>query len=277
MDAQWSDDFHHALFTLLHRDEEGKGYYVDFGSMHDLAKSLTDVFVYNGIYSAHRCKVHGAPASQLSMHRFVSCIQNHDQVGNRATGDRLEHIIGLERAKAGLGLVLTAPFVPLLFQGEEFAASSPFQYFAHHEDPEMARAVSEGRRREFAAFGWSPDEVPDPESRNTFVRSKLKWEEVLQGAHAEMLRWCRELIAFRRNSRDLSNGEPDSVNVEFSEEGKWLKMDRGQTRIVLNLGESPMEIECGGFALRLASGEGVTMAAKALVVPPSRLAVLTTV
>ena len=132
------------------------------------------------------------------MHRFVGFIQNHDQVGNRATGDRLEHVIGLQRAKLALGLVMTSPFVPMLFQGEEFAASSPFQYFAHHEEPEMARAVSEGRVREFAAFGWNPEEIPNPESRETFERSKLQWDEVGEGSHAEMLTWCRRLIALRR-------------------------------------------------------------------------------
>ncbi len=136
MDAQWSDDFHHALFTVLHVDE-GKGYYHDFGSFANLAKSLTRVFVYDGAYSKYRMRTHGRPVEGLSAHHFVGFIQNHDQVGNRATGDRLEQIIGLDRAKVAAALVMTAPFIPLLFQGEEFAASTPFQYFADHEDEEM--------------------------------------------------------------------------------------------------------------------------------------------
>lgn len=274
MDAQWSDDFHHALFALLHSGDQGKGYYADFGSMRDLAKALTNVFVYDGIYSVYRRKVHGCPVEQLSMHRFVSCIQNHDQVGNRATGDRLEHIVGLERAKAALGLVMTAPFVPMLFQGEEFASSSPFQYFAHHEDEEMARAVSEGRKREFAAFGWPPEMIPDPEDRETFLRSKLKWEEVSQNGHAEMLDWCRRLIAFRRGSRDLNDGEPGHLKVTFSEAQKWLTMDRGRTRVLLNLGETTAESDQCGYRLELTSGAGVEPAGEKIVVPPSRLAIL---
>ena len=192
MDAQWNDDFHHALFTVLHVDDEGKGYYSDFGSMEKLAKALTQVFVYDGfLFGAQAEGPRQASGEMLSAHRFVGFIQNHDQVGNRATGDRIEHIIGFERAKAALGLVLTAPsFIPLMFlAAKRPAASTPFQYFAHHEEEAMARAVSEGRKREFAAFGWPPELVPDPEKRETYMRSKLNWDEVGEGSHAEMLKW----------------------------------------------------------------------------------------
>ena len=137
----------------------------------------------------------------LSAHHFIGFIQNHDQVGNRATGDRLEQIVGFERAKVAAGLMLTAPFIPLMFQGEEFAASTPFQYFADHDDPEMARAVSEGRRREFAAFGWDPEVIPDPEKVETFERSKLKWDEAREDQHAEMMEWYRSLIRLRLHRR----------------------------------------------------------------------------
>ena len=130
MDAQWSDDFHHALFTVLHDVEKGKGYYDDFGSFDLLAKSLTDVFVYDGQYSRYRQRSHGRPVTGLSAHHFIGFIQNHDQIGNRAIGDRIEHLVGMERAKVAAALVMTAPSLPMLFQGEEFAASSPFQYFA---------------------------------------------------------------------------------------------------------------------------------------------------
>jgi maltooligosyltrehalose trehalohydrolase len=275
LDAQWSDDFHHALFSVVASEDQVKGYYSDFGSMKDLAKSLTNVFVYDGIYSAHRHKVHGRPVEQLSMHRFVGCIQNHDQVGNRATGDRLEHIIGLDRAKAALGLVLTAPFIPMLFQGEEFAASSPFQYFAHHEEEEMARAVSEGRKREFAAFGWPPEAIPDPESPETFQRSKLVWNEVAQGSHAEMLDWCRRLIVLRRRLPGLNDGEAGHLKVDFSEERRWLSMDRGQTRVLFNLGDTAAEFDVSGYGLELASGSDVHITDETLLLPSSRLAILT--
>jgi maltooligosyltrehalose trehalohydrolase len=275
MDAQWNDDFHHALFTVLHAGDEGKGYYADFGSMEKLAKALTQVFVYDGVYSAYRHKIHGRPVEMLSAHRFVGFIQNHDQIGNRATGDRLEHIIGLERAKVALGLVLTTPFVPLLFQGEEFAASTPFQYFAHHEEEAMARAVSEGRKREFAGFGWPSELVPDPESSETFLRSKLRWDEVGQGSHAEMLAWCRSLIAFRRESPSLNDGEPGRTRVEFDESGRWLVMDRGQVRILCNLGDQPVKLASGeGYRLMLCSGEDIAVQNGMVALPPSRLAIL---
>src|SRR5262249_4723853 len=150
IDAQWSDDFHHALFTVLH--SEPGGYYADFGRMEYIAKALSEVFVYDGSYSQYRSRHHGRPVEGLSAHHFLCFIQNHDQVGNRAQGERLAQIIGMDRAKVAAGLVFTAPFVPLLFMGEEFAASTPFLYFADHEEPEMAKLVSEGRRREFAAF-----------------------------------------------------------------------------------------------------------------------------
>jgi maltooligosyltrehalose trehalohydrolase len=274
LDAQWSDDFHHALFSLLSPADRGTGYYTDFGSMKDLAKSLTDVFVYDGGYSPHRKKNHGRPVEQLSMHRFVGCIQNHDQVGNRATGDRLEHIVGLERAKAGLGLVLMAPFVPLLFQGEEFAASSPFQYFAHHEEEEMARAVSEGRRREFAAFGWAPESIPDPESVETFQRSKLNWDEIAEPVHAETLDWCRRLIDLRRKTPSLNLGELGHVSIKFSEEHQWLQMDRGSVRVLLNLGDESVEFDVEGYEVKLYSDGAIAISKGRIVLPPSRLAIL---
>lgn len=273
MDAQWNDDFHHALFTVLHGGDAGKGYYSDFGSMERLAKALTKVFVYDGMYSGYRRKAHGRPVEGLSTHRFIGFIQNHDQVGNRATGDRLEHIVGPDRAKLGLGLVMTAPFIPLLFQGEEFAASSPFQYFAHHEDPEMARSVSEGRRREFAAFGWA--EIPDPERRETFERSKLRWDEAKEGYHAEMLTWCRRLIGLRRNSRSLNDGEPGQTRVRFDERERWLVMDRGRMKVLCNMGASPVTLAGEeGYRLVLRSSDLVFAEGERIVLPPAGFAVL---
>src|SRR3569833_1065034 len=153
MDAQWNDDFHHALFTVLVKEDLG-GYYNDFNSLEYLAKSLKETFVYDGMYSKYRDRHHGRPVGNLSQHRFVGFIQNHDQVGNRAVGDRLSETVGLDRAKVAAALVLLGPFTPLLFMGEEWAASTPFQYFADHEDRELARLVSEGRLEEFARMGW---------------------------------------------------------------------------------------------------------------------------
>jgi len=243
IDAQWSDDFHHALFTLLHEEGSGKGYYDDFGSFEKLVKALTQVYVYDGVYSSYRGRSHGRPAFGLSAHHFLGYIQNHDQVGNRATGDRLEHIVGMDLAKIAAGIVLTAPFVPMIFQGEEFAASSPFQYFADHEDPAMAKAVSAGRRREFAAFGWDEGSIPDPEDPATFERSKLDWEEVHQGRHLEMLTWFKKLIAIRHASSSLNDGELNRTRLSFDADKRWLCMERGKVQVLVNLGSEAAEFQ----------------------------------
>ena len=275
MDAQWSDDFHHALFTVLHKGDEGKGYYTDFGSFEKLAKALTSVFVYDGIYSRYRRRIHGRPVDGLSGHRFIGFIQNHDQVGNRATGDRLEQIIGIARSKVAAGVVLMSPFIPLLFQGEEFAASTPFQYFADHDDPAMAKAVLEGRKREFAAFGWNPDVIPDPEKTETFERSKLKWDEIHESTHGEMLEWFRQLIRLRRDSPSLNDDDMDHVKVGFNEDRQWLIMDRGQIRMMCNLGDAPVELENPGqYPLLLASQGGIEIKGEMVLLPPDSLAIL---
>src|SRR6266851_2979041 len=171
----------------------------------------------------------------------------------------------------------TAPFLPMIFQGEEFAASTPFQYFADHEDPEMAKAVKEGRRGEFAAFGWSPADIPDPESVETFERSKLKWNEVHQGRHEEMFEWYRSLIALRRGSDALNNGEPGQTKVTFDAEKKWLVMVRGAVTVVCNLGEERMEFENPAhLPLVMASHKKVRATKSVVVLPPDTLAILST-
>lgn len=275
MDAQWSDDFHHALFTILNVEKEGKGYYVDFGSFEKLAKALTAVFVYDGMYSCYRRHTHGRPVCGLSAHHFIGFIQNHDQVGNRATGDRLEHIVGIERAKVATAIVLMSPFIPLIFQGEEFAASSPFQYFADHEDLAMAKAVREGRKREFAAFGWNPDEIPNPEEAETFERSKLKWDEIHEGRHAEMLEWFRQLIHLRRHTASLNDGDLSRVKVLFDEKKRWLTMDRGLVRVMCNLGGEAIELESAGqFSLTLSSQADVEVCGEKVLLPPDSVAIL---
>jgi len=278
LDAQWSDDFHHALFTVLH-SEPGKGYYQDFGTLQQLAKSLTRVFVYDGGYSLYRRRHHGRPVEGLSAHRFLGYIQNHDQVGNRAIGDRLEHIVGMQRAKVAAALVFTAPFVPMLFQGEEFAASTPFQYFADHDDPKMAKSVSEGRRREFAAFGWDPAIIPDPESPETFQRSKFNWLEIGEGHHAEMLEWYRKLIHLRRNSPTLNDGDLRNITVAFDEDDRWLAIDRkgehASMRILCNLGDQAVELPNPDLIpLVLASPDGARAGENKILLPPDSVAIL---
>jgi len=241
MDAQWNDDFHHALFTVLNPGPT-HGYYSDFGQLSQLAKTLEQNFVYDGVYSRFRNRFHGRPTRNLSQHRFVGFIQNHDQVGNQATGERILEIVGFDRARIAAALVLLAPFIPLLFQGEEWGASSPFQYFADHEEPEMALLVSEGRKREFAAFGWDPNLIPNPEKQETFERSKLKWDEVNVATHGEMMAWYRELIRLRRSTPSLNNGQPGHTHVRFDQREMWLSMERGEVIVICNLGEDELRV-----------------------------------
>jgi maltooligosyltrehalose trehalohydrolase len=233
LEAQWSDDFHHALHTVL--TGERSGYYADFGTLADLAQALTHVFVYDGRYSRVRDRRHGRSATGLSGHCFVGYLQNHDQIGNRAKGERSSHLLSLGRLKIAAGLVLTAPFVPLLYQGEEWGASAPFQYFTDHEDPELGRAVSEGRRSEFAAFGWAADEVPDPQDPATYVRSRLDWCEPACEPHAGLLEWHRRLIRLRRQLPALADGRMDQMGVRFDENGRWLVLERGPVTVACNL------------------------------------------
>jgi maltooligosyltrehalose trehalohydrolase len=274
MDAQWSDDFHHALFTLLWSDP-GRGYYDDFGSMDDLVKSLKHVFVYDGSYSGYRHHRHGRPVDGLSAHHFLGYIQNHDQVGNRARGERLEHLIGIDASKVALGIVLTAPFIPMLFMGEEFAASSPFLYFADHEEEEMRRLVSEGRKRDFAAFGWDDSQIPDPEDAETFQQSKLKWNEVHEGKHQKMLDWVKELINLRRTTVALNDGDLGHLNVECRDEDRSLVMERGPVRTLANLGSDPVKLNLrDGEKLRLSSCDGIVISAGQIALPAMSLAVL---
>ena len=277
MDSQWSDDFHHSLFMLLYEPEDGEsGYYVDFGSFADLRKALKGAFVYDGRYSHHRKRRHGRPTHGLHAHHFIHFDQNHDQVGNRARGERLEHLVGLHAAKVAIGLLLTAPYLPMLFMGEEWATSSPFLYFADHEDQDLRRSVADGRRREFAAFGFS-GEVPNPEEDATYERSKLKWEEQGEGKHAEMLTWVKALIKVRRRHVCLNDGDMHHLMVSGDDEQRTLVMERDEARILINFGEEPQTFELlKGEALELISRDEVGVRGNQLGLPAMTMAVLMT-
>jgi maltooligosyltrehalose trehalohydrolase len=243
LDAAWSDDVHHALHAAL-TGERG-GYYVDFGDPAILPRALRDPFVYADAYSAHRDRRHGRSAGDLPGDRFVACLQNHDQVGNRARGDRIGHLVSEGRARIGAALLMVSPYVPLLFAGEEWNASSPFPFFASHTDPELARAVSEGRRREFAAFGWDPADIPDPMDPRTFERARLDWAERGDESHAGILAWYRTLISLRRSTPELTDADRTAVDVAGSADAR-LTVRRGPITVVANLGAEPVPADATG-------------------------------
>lgn len=274
MDAQWSDDFHHSLFAILYALKEGEsGYYADFGKVSDVHKALKHGFVYDGQYSGYRKRRHGRPTSGLSAHHFVHFDQNHDQVGNRGWGERVEHLIGFDAAKVSLGLLLTAPYVPMLFMGEEWVASTPFLYFADHDDEAMRRLVAEGRRKEFAAFGFAGD-VPNPEDKETYEQSKLNWEEQREGKHAEMLAWVKALIKLRRTTVAFNDGDMNSLEIGSSETTRTLVMEREEARVLINLGDAPYTFDLlEGERLALASRD-IAVQDNAIQLPPTTLAVM---
>ena len=273
--AQWSDDFHHALHAVL--TGERAGYYADFGSLADLAKALTGAFVYDGRYSRFRDRRHGRPATGLTGHHFLGYLQNHDQVGNRAQGERSSHLLSPGRLKIAAALVLTSPFVPLLFQGEEWGASTPFQYFTDHEDAELARAVSEGRRSEFAAFGWAPEEVPDPQEPPTYLRSRLDWRELACEPHASILDWHQRLVRLRRQSPTLADGRMDQVRVRFDEAARWLTVERGPIIVACNLATGAQRVPIGreqSNQVLLTSDPMIELNASGAALPPDSVVVL---
>ena len=273
--AQWSDDLHHALHALL--TGETNGYYEDFGSLDDVADALEEAWIYAGRYSRHRDRVHGRPHGGLPGWKFLAYLQNHDQVGNRAIGDRISHDVSLARVKVGAALYLLSPFLPMVFQGEEWAASTPFQYFTGHEDRELGRAVAQGRRSEFASFGWTADEVPDPQDPATFERSKLQWKELKRQPHADVLEWYQSLIHLRRATPDLADGRLDLVRVHADDDACTLIVERGEITIVANLGVDEHKVELAsdrGVTALLVSDGDIEVGTRAVTLPPDTVVVL---
>jgi maltooligosyltrehalose trehalohydrolase len=266
MTAQWSDDFHHALHSVL--TGETSGYYADYGSLGQLAKALRQAFVYDGCYSALRDRRFGRKPDGLPRTRFLGYLQNHDQIGNRATGERSAHLLSEGRLRVAAALVLLSPFVPMLFQGEEWGATTPFQYFTSHEDEQLAESVRVGRRREFAAFGWRPEDVPDPQDPATFERSKLDWSQPAEPPHAGLLEWHRRLIALRR---DLAT-DGSWPKVGYDEQARWLTVSRLGVTVAANLGDQPVDIPVDGSEIALASDDAVHLADRLLALPPSSVA-----
>ncbi|MER5979000.1 malto-oligosyltrehalose trehalohydrolase [Streptomyces sp. NPDC001857] len=245
--AQWNDDFHHALHTAL--TGESQGYYADFARdpFAALAKTLTGGYFHDGTYSSFRGRHHGRPLdrTRLPGYRLLGYGQTHDQVGNRAQGDRLSASLSPGLLACAAALILTSPFTPMLFMGEEWAAGTPWQFFTDHTDPELAEAVRQGRRREFAAHGWAEEDVPDPQDPATRDRSCLDWSEPEREPHARVLEWYRRLITLRHELADLTDPDLADIKVAHDARARWLAFRRGDVRVVVNLGKDPAAIPLG--------------------------------
>ncbi|AMM20367.1 malto-oligosyltrehalose trehalohydrolase [Frondihabitans sp. PAMC 28766] len=273
LDAQWSDDFHHSVHVAL--TGETSGYYADFAHLGALAKVLTRGFFHDGTWSSFREKYHGRPVDTERMPgwRLVVADQNHDQIGNRAIGDRLAATLDDGQLIIAAALTLTSPFTPMLFMGEEWAASTPWQFFTSHPEHDLGLATARGRIAEFAKMGWDESAVPDPQDPATFERSKLDWGEVDGGRHARVLDAYRRLIALRRSQRELTDPALTNVSVDLSEEERWLVLTRGALRVAVNFADAPATLDLPSTSVLFASDASIA-AGPQLALPPHSVAIL---
>ena len=244
--AQWDDDIHHALHTAV--SGERQGYYRDFGSLETLARTLRHGFFHAGTYSSFRRRRHGRPLDTAAIpgHRLLAYTCTHDQIGNRATGDRPSDYLSAGQLALSAALALLSPFTAMLFMGEEWAARTPFRFFSSHPEPELAEATRAGRRAEFAEHGWDAEQIPDPQDRQTFVDSKLDWAEPGTREHARMLALYRDLIALRHTEEDLADFRLDRIRVDYDEDARWLVLHRGALAIAGNFGPDSVAVPVTG-------------------------------
>jgi maltooligosyltrehalose trehalohydrolase len=270
--AQWDDDIHHAIHTAV--SGERQGYYADFGSLATLAATLRQGFFHAGTYSSFRRRRHGRPldTKAIPASRLVAYTCTHDQVGNRALGDRPSQNLDAGQLAIKAALVLASPYTTMLFMGEEWGASTPFQFFSSHPEPELAKATAQGRKAEFAEHGWDADDIPDPQDPQTFERSKLNWDEVDSGEHARLLGFYRELILLRHKDAELADPWLEELAVDYDEELRWIMLRRGQLRIACNLGTEPVTVPTAGDVV-LAWGEP-TARGDSTVLPGHSVAIL---
>jgi maltooligosyltrehalose trehalohydrolase len=249
--AQWLDDFHHALYVLL--NERGRRRYEDFGSLEHLAKALKEGYVHSGDYVKFRKKKFGRSSAGIDGEHFVVFTHNHDQVGNHPRGQRWAGVMDFERLKLGAAVMLLSPYVPMLFMGEEYGEDNPFYYFVSHSDPALVEAVRKGREEEFAGFN-SDFKTPDPQSEGTFNKSKLDWEKRKQGKYAVLLNWYQKLIRLRREEKTLQSYDKNNVDTRIEQE-KVLVMRRwnGQQTLIcfFNFSEQEISVSLPGGAERM--------------------------
>jgi maltooligosyltrehalose trehalohydrolase len=259
LDAQWSDDFHHAVHVALTRETDG--YYADFEPLGALAKVCERGFFHDGTHSSFRGREHGRPidTDRMPSWRLVVCSQNHDQVGNRAVGDRITEALDDQQLACAAMLTMTSPFTPMLFQGEEWAASTPFQFFTSHPEPELARATAEGRLAEFERMGWDPTVVPDPQDPDTLERSRLDWSEIDGERGARMLGIYRRLADLRRRRPELTDPAFAHTGCIVDEAARVFAMKRGEVVVAANFGEEAATVEVGNGSLVFETGPGVAL------------------
>ena len=244
--AQWDDDIHHAIHTAV--SGERQGYYADFGSMSALATTLRNGYFHAGTYSSFRHRRHGRPLdkSLIPATRLMAYTCTHDQVGNRAVGDRPSQNLDHGQLAIKAALALGSPYTAMLFMGEEWASSRPFQFFSSHPEPELARATADGRKAEFADHGWDAAKIPDPQDPETFLRSKLDWAEVSDSEHARMLGFYRDLIALRHSEPAMADPWLTHLTIDYDEEQRWIIMRRGPIAIACNLGTEDVDVPAAG-------------------------------
>ena len=267
--AQWSDDFHHALHVSV--TGETTGYYSDFACISALVKVLTSAFFHDGTYSSFRGRHHGRPVEVETMpsYRFVVFGQNHDQIGNRAIGDRMTAQVGPASLAIAAVLLFTSPFTPMLFMGEEWAASTPWQFFSSHPEEELGRLTAEGRIAEFAEMGWDPAVVPDPQQIATFNDSKLNWSEAASGDHARVLDLYRRLAVLRRQRPELTDPRLHLVRTAHDDTARWLSISRGDVRVLVNFAAEEQQLPLLGTPgpVLLETAPGTTQDGEHAVVP----------
>ena len=253
MTAQWSDDYHHALHVAL--TGETTGYYEDFASLGSLAKAATRGFFHDGTFSSFRGHDHGRPIpGSTPTWRLVTFSQDHDQIGNRAVGDRLAASLDDGQLAIAAVLTLAGPFTPMLFMGEEWAASTPWQFFTSHPEAELGEAVTKGRIKEFERMGWDPAVVPNPQDPATFSRSKLDWSERSEGRHARILAIYQELARLRRDLPQLRDSSFASLSAEFDDATGYFRLDRGSLSILVNFGSEPLPLIPGAVVFATTQG-----------------------
>ena len=275
--GQWADDVHHALHATL--SGERQGYYVDFGSLETLAQALSSPYVHTLTWSTFRERVHGRPLDRESVagYRFITYLQNHDQIGNRATGDRLAATVSPERLMIGSALLFCSPYTPMVFMGEEWGASTPWRFFTSFPDQGLAEAVREGRRNEFASHGWAAEDVPDPQDPATFEASRLDWAELDKDGHRDVLDWHRRLIALRREHAELSDPRLVDARTAYDEQAGWLVLYRGRFAVACNFSDERMAVPLEGHpdGVALASAGGFVFRPDEIELPGNSVAVVT--